>query len=556
MRLLGHLIRQSASRLLAAIFAGLVGGLSGAGLVTVLGWGITGSGNLASLGIAFFGLCTLTVASRIASENLLLRCTQDMALQVRMSLSRRLIETPLDRLRQLGGPELLLILTQDVENFAMVARTLPRVFGNAILITACMAYLAWLSPMLFAIILVYLLAGVVATQLAERAPLRKLKAARMQVNGLHAHFRGLIDGSRELKLNAARADMFVDDVIGPTARQFRTTVLQAMNGYSLVANTGSILFYLAIGLTLFILPQWVAIDHDVMLRSMVVLLYLVQPLTELIGMLPLVGQARIAYGRIGQLDERLGAPPKLRSGADPFGSPSLPHIALQGVRYRYGTPTSDGFRFGPVDLDIAPGDIVFIVGGNGSGKTTLALLLLGLIEPEDGWLELNGVRVGANNLEHYRARFSAIFYDFYLFEHILNDGSGEALQRARRYIDDFGLADKVQLIGERFSSTTALSNGQRRRLALVSAYAEDRPVYLFDEWAADQDPEFRKVFYSRLLPELKRRGKTVIVVTHDDRYFGEADRVIHLEDGRLAADAGGGSPGDGAAVHADAVGAE
>jgi putative pyoverdin transport system ATP-binding/permease protein len=199
---------------------------------------------------------------------------------------------------------------------------------------------------------------------------------------------------------------------------------------------------------------------------------------------------------------------------------------------------------------------VFIVGGNGSGKTTLALLLLGLIAPEDGRVELNGVRVSARNLVHYRARFSAIFYDFYLFEHVLNDGSGETLERARHYIDDFGLADKVTLIGERFSSTTALSNGQRRRLALVSAYAEDRPVYLFDEWAADQDPEFRKIFYSRLLPELKRRGKTVIVVTHDDRYFGKADRVIHLEDGRLAQDVGGSAGADKMAVHAGALGAE
>ena len=82
-------------------------------------------------------------------------------------------------------------------------------------------------------------------------------------------------------------------------------------------------------------------------------------------------------------------------------------------------------------------------------------------------------------------------------------------------------------------STTRLSRGQRKRLALVTAYLEDRPIYLFDEWAADQDPLFRRVFYQRLLPELKRRGKTVVAVTHDDRYFDAADQLIKLEEGKV-----------------------
>jgi len=59
-------------------------------------------------------------------------------------------------------------------------------------------------------------------------------------------------------------------------------------------------------------------------------------------------------------------------------------------------------------------------------------------------------------------------------------------------------------------------------------------VYLFDEWAADQDPVFKKVFYTQLLPELKARGKAVLVISHDERYFGAADRVIRLDYGKLA----------------------
>jgi len=67
----------------------------------------------------------------------------------------------------------------------------------------------------------------------------------------------------------------------------------------------------------------------------------------------------------------------------------------------------------------------------------------------------------------------------------------------------------------------------------LTAYLEDRPIYVFDEWAADQDPAFRKFFYLQLLPELKRRGKTVVAITHDDRYFATADRIIKLDEGKV-----------------------
>ena len=84
-------------------------------------------------------------------------------------------------------------------------------------------------------------------------------------------------------------------------------------------------------------------------------------------------------------------------------------------------------------------------------------------------------------------------------------------------------------------STTHLSHGQRQRLALLGAYLEDRPIYVFDEWAANQEPQFRNIFYRQILPELKARGKLAVVISHDDRYFDVADRLIRLTSGVLAA---------------------
>lgn len=97
------------------------------------------------------------------------------------------------------------------------------------------------------------------------------------------------------------------------------------------------------------------------------------------------------------------------------------------------------------------------------------------------------------------------------------------------------LDNKVQVENGKFS-TIVLSQGQGKRLALLTAYLEKRPIYLFDEWASDQDPFFRDVFYEKILLNLKQQGKTVLVISHDDRYFHLADRVIKLDYGKIEYD--------------------
>ncbi len=193
-----------------------------------------------------------------------------------------------------------------------------------------------------------------------------------------------------------------------------------------------------------------------------------------------------------------------------------------------------GFEFGPVDVTFRVGEIVFIVGENGSGKTTLIKLLLGLYMPTSGQILLDGERVRTDGLDDYRQLFSAVFADYFLFDDLLAGGSDFA-GRAAAYLQKLEIAHKVRVEGDAFT-TTDLSTGQRKRLALVHAYLEQRPVMMFDEWAADQDPSFRRVFYRELLPDLKRQGKTLIVVSHDDRYFDAADRIIRLENGKIVED--------------------
>jgi putative ATP-binding cassette transporter len=211
-------------------------------------------------------------------------------------------------------------------------------------------------------------------------------------------------------------------------------------------------------------------------------------------------------------------------------------LELKGVTHAYrGEGEGENFILGPLDLTVRSGELIFIVGGNGSGKTTLAKLLVGLYVPEAGEIVLDGSPVKADNLEIYRSHFSMVFSDFHLFESLLGMEDAALDGKSLEYLIQLRLDQKVAVRDGRFS-TTKLSQGQRKRLALLTAYLEGRPIYVFDEWAADQEPAFKHLFYRRLLLDLKVAGKTVFVITHDDRYFDVADRIIKLEYGQVEYD--------------------
>jgi putative ATP-binding cassette transporter len=273
-----------------------------------------------------------------------------------------------------------------------------------------------------------------------------------------------------------------------------------------------------------------------------VFLFMLLPLDGLLNNVPTLNAARVSLDRIEKVMSEFGA---LRTAPAPDENAShAPYrtLTLSNVTHSYFHERDERmFRVGPVNLTFRPGELVFIVGGNGSGKTTLAKVLTGLYEPEDGTIELDGKPVDFAERAAYRQRFTAVFNDFHLFDALLgivdpNDASrAQADARANALVAKLALDHKVQVVNGAFS-TRALSTGQRKRLALVVAYLEDRPFYLFDEWAADQDPQFKAVFYEQLLPELRSRGKTVLVISHDDRYFHLADRVLKLENGSIVSE--------------------
>jgi putative pyoverdin transport system ATP-binding/permease protein len=532
MNITAFLYRESKLLLLLTTLAGMINGVSGAALAVVISRAVAGTGKVDTLAMLFFGCCLLQLCTKSFSEVLMLRLTQNAIYKTRVEISKKLLSTPYRKLQKIGKSGLLTILTRDVDIFVNGLQYFPVAFGNLIVLTTCLAYVGWLSWQLFLLFAVIFACGMLMFHLAERRPIRKLVVIREHLEKVYNNFRGLVEGSKELQLNAQRGERFVETVVAPAARAAQKSYVSGISGYIWVLNVGNIMFYVVIGVLLFLIPMWLPQRAEVLSSVTLILLFLVRPVSDLMQVLPTVRQGSIALGRISQLDSKLDMDSPLLLDATLRPERAQAMIELKGVEYLHSVPNEDEFRLGPIDLTVNAGEILFLIGGNGSGKTTLAMLLVGLYQPERGQVLMNGKPVTEADGAAYRANFSAVFSDFYLFDELLTEQHAELPAQAAHYIKLLGMESKVKVIDGKFS-TTELSTGQRKRLALVVAYLEERPIYLFDEWASDQDPIFKNVFYTELLPELKRRGKTVIIVSHDDRYFECADRIVKLEHGKV-----------------------
>jgi putative ATP-binding cassette transporter len=290
------------------------------------------------------------------------------------------------------------------------------------------------------------------------------------------------------------------------------------------------------GLIVFVPYALIRLEPLQLTAYILILLFMIGPLLIVMSSVPAFSRARIALSKLAELDLSLDKFPA-EAEADEINSPktSWHNLTLSQVKHSYVGEGESNFVLGPIDLNLRAGELVFLTGGNGSGKTTLAKVLTGLYVPEAGELSFDGQTITDENRDSFRQYFSTVFSDGFIFETLLGLDKPELDQEAQDYLAQFQIDHKVQ-IKDGVLSTIDLSQGQRKRLALLTAYLENRPVYVFDEWAADQDPQFREIFYYQLLPGLTARGKTVIVISHDDRYYHVADRIITLDYGKIARD--------------------
>jgi putative ATP-binding cassette transporter len=323
----------------------------------------------------------------------------------------------------------------------------------------------------------------------------------------------------------------------PSAEAYRRS---NFSGNLIYAASGAfgyqLIFFILLGLLIFLMPAVTSVDMKTLTGFTLALFYMLIPLGDIIAFFPSLARANIAMDKIESLSVSLSALTNDADSTPPAAVIPFEQLELAGVTHSYHRESENkNFILGPIDTVFRAGELIFLVGGNGSGKTTLAKLICGLYTPESGTIRLNKEPVTDETRDSYRQLFSVVFSDFFLFENLLGLDHQQLDATASDYIRQLQLQHKVQ-VKDGALSTIELSQGQRKRLALLTAFLEDRPFYIFDEWAADQDPFFREVFYLQLLPELKAKGKTVLVISHDDRYYSLGDRIIKLDYGKIEFD--------------------
>ncbi|CAO3457490.1 hypothetical protein [Azospirillum argentinense] len=481
------------------------------------------------------GIYFLTNRASLSGANALL---QQRLADLKLEIADGIRRSPLRTLEEMGRGEIYTILAQETNYLSQVFPLLVAAAQGLFLVVFCLAYIAILSQDSFVIISFFSAVGVLFFWIRRLRLTRDLASVHEREAAMLQSLSHFSEGFPELRLNADRNDALFRRfarIVG----DLETEVVRIGKDWVVLILFSNAFLYAMLGIVVFVLPAFLDGYSDTIYKITAAAIFCIGPVLGVFAVAHIHSRAEIGLGHVYWLQERLakGATDMGASAVEPGAFADFREIALDGVEFQYeDAQGAVSFRTGPWDLTIRRGELLMLRGGNGVGKSTTLKLLCGLYRPSAGVIRVDGVAVDDGNLQRYREIFSAIFADFHLFDRLHGLETADP-ERVRALIERMQLTAKVGFAGGRFT-TQDLSTGQRKRLAMIVALLEDRPVHIFDEWAADQDAHFRERFYTEILPDLRRQGKSVIVVTHDDLYWDLADRVITLEFGAIVATPG------------------
>ncbi|MFK3651152.1 cyclic peptide export ABC transporter [Lysobacter enzymogenes] len=489
----------------------------------------------APFALVFTAVCVFILITRTLSQVVLTRVAIDVASSLRTRLYERIARAPLASLERIGSSRLIAALTSDVPRIVLGARMFPDMLINLVMLLGMLGFLLVLNADLFWFVLGCIGFGVVTYQIPMLIGGRYFTSARHHFDHLQESIQGLIHGIKELKLDDAKRAAYFEQILMQCERSVQK---DEKTGYTILraaSNYGDLLSFFVIGCIVFIVVNYRTISNEQLIGVIMALLYIAGPISAILGFLPQLSISRVSIQRVAKLYEEI---PQESVAAAQQPAREWDRVRFEKVRYRHGgkddkDDKDGGFGVGPLDLEFRKGEISFIVGGNGSGKSTLSKLLTLHYRANAGTIRFGDHAVDDETIGTYRQAISAIYSDYHLFERILGADDARLGESVDHYLKALRLDRKVTYRDGRFS-TLALSDGQRRRMALLASIIDDKELYLFDEWAADQDPTFKAVFYHEILPALRARGKAVVAITHDDRYFEVADQIVVMEEGKVA----------------------
>lgn len=481
--------------------------------------------------LIFFSICILIMTMKLASVVIVNNIAKTATAELKITIARKIQKMLVAHVEKEGLSRLLNVIGADAQAVANAATAIPMLLVSVLTIFGMLFYLATLNIYVFFIILVAIVVGAILFQIPSNMSMRLFEKARDLQDNSQEGVRGLIFGVYELKLDQNKTDKFMEqELVSPLRKALKIEKL----GDALLHTAGNfsdLLAFLIIGLVIFFLPASINLAPTQSYGVIMALLYVAGPVGQILSTIQNLQRGKVALGRIHtlqDLDEEIVTPDAPAIG-------DWTNFNIRNVTYIY--PKQDEnqdttFSLHETSLSFQKGKIYFIVGGNGSGKSTLSKIISLHYIPATGSVSFDETTINSKNIVPARTKISVIYSNYYLFRTLYREHTDSDVKRINDYLEKFGLKGKTEFINGEFT-TIKLSDGQRRRLALLVALLEDKDIYIFDEWAADQDPEYKKLFYTDILPSIRALNKLVIVITHDDRYFNCADEVIFMNEGRL-----------------------
>lgn len=543
MKTLLMILKPFKAVIIAAILLGFIAGFGRTILIVIIS-----KANFWHIHEVFFNLYMFLLlvgavfAADFGSSIALNKISQKSIYNLQDLLCNKILNLPLAQLEKLGKSQLYAILTQDIMIIVNFAGLAPIALINIVTVIGGLVCVGMISMrMLLIIVTILVMMSFFFIELDRKIVNVKFEKARDLIDRLFKALQGLLDGAKELRLNQQQRSLFMAKGLLNTAKEGYKNNYSAMTwlvfGYSIWQS----LFYLLLGVLIFLPASFLRVDESVLLQCITIIVFTISPLITIANILPNLRRSLVSAKKISELEIGI-SDFSMTSDKVNVGSVSGDYncLKLNDVVYAYSEGLNENFTLGPLSMTLKSGEIVFLVGKNGSGKSTLVKIISGLYKPQRGQILLNGSPITDDNIIWFREHFSVIFYDFYLFDRsILCNMSGND-PRIIEYSKKLQIEKLVKSHGEEISiaSVNFVSDGERRRLAFLNLYLENRPFCVFDEPASDQDPEFKTLFYDYLLKELKRLGKSILVISHDSNYFKYADRIIYLQEGKIHLDEG------------------
>ncbi|MGD2087707.1 MAG: cyclic peptide export ABC transporter [Candidatus Aminicenantes bacterium] len=527
----------------------ILAGLAGTGMLFLITTSFFSTTPLVYL-LYYFGLAYMVhIVGRKIVQTKMIHITNNIALDLRIDLIQKIFSTRYQQFEKIHDGRIFTTLNDDTATLARSASILINFVTN--FVTAISTFIYMITISFLATLVVFGVLGLMAVYyiLVSKRSRVFMEAARDTANVYMSLLNGLIKGYKELVIHLNKKNEYKEELIDSTKKNCSKSITAAMKFLN-ADIIGDSIIVVILGVISIVVPRFLTgASVFKMVTFVMVIIYLLGPIRNVLNAIQPVTRLRVSWNRIRGFVRDLDVEKDEKSVKEFVRNIDLPksqkpmkaeafsakdkvieNLKIEGLMFAYeGENGRKGFSVGPIDFEVNKGESLFIIGGNGSGKSTLAKLVTGLYICEGGRIKVNDLEIADTQIGEY---FSTIFSNYHLFKRLYDIDLSNKDAYIKEYLKRLNLEDKIHLKNNLYS-TLDLSGGQRKRLALFQCYLENRPIFLFDELAADQDPDFRRLFYRELIEEMKKQGKIVIAISHDDHYFDAADKIIKLDMGKV-----------------------